>query len=186
MTILTKIYALAILFTLTSCQFSCNVGDKKNNKENTVISGSDKENAALAGTTIKNDIEVEAKDVKVKEVYLANANGTPLQKNEARLYEKIYVVIKLDTGWTKINGKSYVGAGERISTSEGTVVVDAEDIFKDNEAEGFSPKDAAVISLSAVITRKAEGIDNYAVQFKAWDKKGAGEVKGKYKFKIVD
>jgi hypothetical protein len=175
MTILTKIYALAILFTLTSCQFSCNVGDKKNNKENTVISGSDKENAAL-----------EAKDVKVKEVYLANANGTPLQKNEARLYEKIYVVIKLDTGWTKINGKSYVGAGERISTSEGTVVVDAEDIFKDNEAEGFSPKDAAVISLSAVITRKAEGIDNYAVQFKAWDKKGAGEVKGKYKFKIVD
>lgn len=186
MTTLTKIYAVAISLTLTSCQFSCNVGDKKTNKENIVKSGSDKENAALSGTIIKNDIDVEAKDVKVKEVYLANANGMPLAKNEAKLNEKIYVVVKLDTGWTKINGKSYIGAGERISTSEGTVVIDAEDIFKDNEAEGFTPKDAAVISLSAVITRKAPGVDDYAVQFKAWDKKGTGEVKGKYKFKIVD
>lgn len=186
MTTITKIYALAISIALAGCQYSCNVGEKKENKENVVKSGSDKENAALSGTIIKNDIDVEAKDVKVKEVYLANADGMPLEKNEAKLNEKIFVVIKLDTGWTKINGKSYVGAGERISTSAGAVVVDAEDIFKDNEAEGFSPKDAGVISLSAVITRKAEGIDNYAVQFKTWDKKGTGEVKGKYKFKIVE
>jgi hypothetical protein len=186
MTTLTKMYVLAISLALTSCEFSCNMGDKKANKENTVKSGSDKENAALSGTVIKNDIDVEATGVKVKEVYLADANGMPLEKNEAKLNEKIYAVIKLDTGWAKVNGKSFVGAGERILTSEGTVVVDAEDIFKDNEAEGFSPKDASVISLSAVITRKAEGIDNYAVQFKAWDKKGKGEVKGKYKFKIVE
>jgi hypothetical protein len=186
MTTLTKIYALAILVTLTSCEFSCNVGDKKTDKENTVKSGSDKENAALAGTIIKNDIEIEATGVKVKEVYLMDANGMPLAKNEAKLNEKIYAVIKLDTGWVKIDGKSYVGAGERISTSAGEVIVDAVDIFKDNEAEGFSPKDAGEISLSAVITRKAEGIDMYAVQFKVWDKKGIGEVKGKYKFKIVE
>lgn len=175
------LYIIMVSFLLSSCDFSCSVGDKSKIKGKTVTS---KDNSALNGAIIKNDIDLEATGVKLKEAYLMDANRNMIAENEARLGEKIYLVIKLDTGWVKENGKSFVGASERIVTSAGKVIVNADDIFKDYETEGLDPVDAKVISLSAMITQADSGVDNFTVQFRVWDKKGEGEVKGKYKFKL--
>jgi len=96
------------------------------------------------------------------------------------------VIIKLDTGWVKENGKSFIGASERISTSAGKVVVNADDIFKDYEVTGVDMEDAKFISLSAVIKQADPGLDEFVVKFRVWDKKGSGEIRGKYNFKIKD
>jgi uncharacterized protein YprB with RNaseH-like and TPR domain len=113
-----------------------------------------------------------------------DANEKQLAKNEAALGERIYVIVELDTGWVKENKKSFIGASERISTSAGKVVVSADDIFKDYETTGLDPEDAKFIKLSAVITQADPGVDDFVVNFRLWDKKGSGEVKGKYKFSL--
>ncbi|MEO6252716.1 MAG: hypothetical protein ABIO79_05395 [Ferruginibacter sp.] len=176
----TKIYLMIMLIALlTSCDMKCSVGGTKEAK---TVTSSD--NSALNGATIKNDIELEATGVKLKEAYVVDEANNVLTENATKVGEKIYLVIKLDTGWVKENGKSFLGASERISTSAGSVVVNADDIFKDYEITGVDAADAKVITLSALITEAKAGVEDFVVQFRVWDKKGSGEVKGKYKFKI--
>ncbi len=177
---LTLVYAAMCCIVLNNCTFT--VGDKKAELKTKTVTSED--NTTLNGATIKNDIEVDATGVKVKEVYLVDAEYKPLIENKARVGEKIHIVIKMDTGWVKENGKSFIGASERILTSSGKVVVSADDIFKEQELTGLDPEDTKVISLSAIITQADPGIDRFEVQFRVWDKKGAGEVKGKYYFSL--
>jgi len=166
---------------LAGCSFNCSVGESKPLKSKTITSA---DNMPLNGAVIKNDIELEATAVKVSQVYLLDANKNLMEDNVTAVGKKIYVIIKTDTGWIKENGKSFIGASERISTSAGKVLVDAADIFIDHEATGMPADDAGVISLSAVITQADPGVENFTVQFRVWDKKGEGEIKGKYKFRI--
>ena len=171
---------LAII--IVGSNFSCLPGDKKTDVKTKTVSSND--NTTLNGAIIKNDIDLDATGVKLKEAYLADANLNPLAENKAAVGEKIYLVIILDTGWVKENDKSFIGASERILTSAGRVVVSADDIFKDQELTGLSANAAKEISLSAMITEADPGLDNFEVQFRVWDKRSNGEVKGKYKFSL--
>lgn len=172
------IYSVICCMILNSCEIK--TGDKKS----AIKTVSSKDNTTLNGAIIKNDIDVDATGVKVKEVFLVDADYKPLAENKAGIGEKIYVIIKMDTGWVKENGKSFIGASEKILTSSGKVVVSADDIFKEQEETGLDAKDTKVISLSALITQADPGINNFEVRFRVWDKKGAGEVKGKYYFSL--
>jgi hypothetical protein len=163
---------------VSSCTFTA--GDKTEVKTKTVTS---KDNTTLNGATIKNDIDIDVTGVKLKEAYLVDADDKPLAENKTREGEKIYIIIRMDTGWVKEKGKSFIGASERILTSSGKVVVSADDIFKDYELTWLDAKDTKVISLSAVITQ-ADRENNFEVQFRVWDKKSSAEVKGKYHFSL--
>jgi len=174
-------YVFCLLLFVSSCEFNCSTGTDSKVKTKTVSS---EDKTALSDAIIKNDIELEANDVKIAEAYLMDENREFLTENIAALKEKIYLVIKADTGWVKENGLSYLGASERISTVAGKVVVDAPDIFKEYETTGLPANDARLISLSARITEADPGLEDFVVQFRVWDKRGKGEVKGKYKFKI--
>ena len=167
---------------LASSNFNCSVGDNKSGIKTKTVTSND--NTTLNGAVIKNDIELDVTGVKLKEAYLVDADYKPLSENKAGVGEKIYLVIKLDTGWVKENGKSFIGASERILTSAGMVVVSADDIFKDQEATGLDAADTKEISLSALITQADPGLNNFEVQFRIWDKRSNGEVKGKYKFSL--
>ncbi len=163
-----------------SCHFTTN--DKKAEVKTKSVTSAD--NTTLNGAIIKNDIDLEATGVKLKEAYLVDANYKPLTENKAGVGEKIYLVIKMDTGWVKENGKSFIGASEKILTSAGRVVVSADDIFKDQETTGLDVADTKEISLSALITQADPGLNNFEVRFRVWDKKSNGEVKGKYNFSL--
>ena len=174
-------YILMLTILLSSCEFNCSMGDKSSVKTKPVTTN---DHSGLTGATIRNDIDVEASGVKISEVYLMDADNKFLDENITKLGEKIYLVIKADTGWVKENGKSFLGASERISTSQGKVVVDAPDIFKEYETEGLPADKANLVDLSARITEADPGVENFVVKFRVWDKKGNGEVKGQYKFSI--
>lgn len=167
---------------LASCEFS--VSTKKDDKTTTKEISSSESSGPLTGATIKNDIDLDAKGVKVKEAYLMNKDRNLLTSNEASVGEDIRCVVVLDTGWTKYDGKSYIGASEKIISGSGKVVLDEADLFKDYTESGVSSTDAEVLSVLASITRKEPGIDDYKVQFRMWDKKGSGEVTGSFKFKV--
>ena len=177
---LTLVYATMCCIVLSSCNFT--VGDKKADVKTKEVTS--KDNTALNGAIIKNNIDLDVTGVKLKEAYLTDADYKPLTENKAGLGEKIYIIIRLDTGWVKEKGKSFIGASEKIITSAGRVVVSADDIFKDDELTGLDAKDTKVISLSAIITQADPGVNDFEVQFRVWDKKGAGEVKGKYYFSL--
>jgi len=174
---------LSMLAILTAgCEFKSSAGDDKATAKTRVVTSDD--DNALHGAIIKNDIELDASGVKLNEAYLVDEQNNVLTENLTRIGEKIYVIIKLDTGWVKENGKSFIGASERISTSAGRVVFDADDIFKDYDLTGVDPDDAKFISLSAVIKQADPGLEKFVVSFRVWDKKGKGEIRGKYHFKI--
>ena len=175
-------YTILLGTLLTSCKFNCSVGESKSGVKTKAVSSDDE--TTLTGGVIKNDIELEATGVKLKAAYLLDAGENLLTENVTRVGEKIYIVIKTDTGWTKENGKSFIGVAERISTQSGHVVLDAADIFKDYETTGLDADDAKLITISALIKNVVPGSENFVVQFRVWDKKGAGEIKGKYKFNI--
>ncbi|MEP7256346.1 MAG: hypothetical protein ABI666_11270 [Ferruginibacter sp.] len=175
-------YTIMLATIFSSCSFNCWVGGDKSGVKTKPVTSAD--NTTLNGATIKNDIDLEATGVKLKEAYLLDANKERLVENITRVGERIYIVLKLDTGWVKENGKSFIGASERISTESGNVIVDATDVFKDYETTGISAADAKVISLSAVITQADTRVEDFVVRFRVWDKKGNGEIKGKYKFSI--
>lgn len=176
------LYLFMSCIVFCSCDFKCSVGDNKSGiKTKTVTS---KDNTTLNGAIIKNDIDLDVTGVKLKEAYLVDADYKPLAENKAGVGEKIYLIIKMDTGWVKENGKSFIGASERILTSAGRVVVSADDIFKDQEATGLDAADTEEISLSALITQADPGLNDFEVQFRVWDKRSNAEVKGKYKFSL--
>ena len=173
-------YLFVLYILICSCNFT--VADKKADVKTKPVTSED--NTTLNGAIIKNDIDIDVTGVKLKEAYLVDANYKPLTENKARIGEKIYIVIKMDTGWVKQNGKSFIGASERILTPAGRVVVSADDIFKDQEITGLDANDTKEISLSAIITEADPGLNKFEVQFRVWDKKSSAEVKCKYHFSL--
>ncbi|MBK7433103.1 MAG: hypothetical protein IPI66_03815 [Chitinophagaceae bacterium] len=174
-------YSLFILFILSGCEFNCSVGENKSVKAKPVTSN---DNTPLNGAIIKNNIDIEATGVKLNSAYLRDAQRKPLTENLTAVGDKIYLYLETDTGWVKQNGKSYLGAAERLTTSNGKVIVDAPDIFRDYEESGLPARESEVITLSAVLTQADPAVDHYIVRFRVWDKKGSGEIKGSYTFKI--
>ena len=171
-----------IAIMLTSCEFS--VSTKKNNPVATKEVLSNESSGPMKGAIIRNDIELDAKDVKVKEAYLLDDNNQLLEQNETKSGQRVRCSVVFDTGWTKFDGKSFIGASEKIMTEDGRVILDEPDLFKDYSVTGLSAKDAGLISVAAIITQKVPGVNNYKVQFHIWDKKGSGEVTGSFKFKV--
>lgn len=174
-------YAILFVFLLSGCEFNCSVGGNKTVKTKPVTSS---DQTPLNGAVIKNDIDIEATGVKLNAAYLMDARKRPLTENITSVGEKIYLYLETDTGWVKQNGKSYLGAAERLATANGNVIVDAPDIFRDYDESGLPARESEVVTLSAVLTRADPSVDHYVVRFRVWDKKGSGEIKGSYTFKI--
>jgi hypothetical protein len=166
---------------ITSCKLNRSGGENRSVEK--IQTSSFPDNKVLKAPVIKNNIELEVTGVKLKEAYLTDANNNLLMENVARAGEKIYLVIITDTGWTKEKGKSFIGAAQRILTSGGKVLVDSADIFKRNEKTGLNSTDCQLINVLYNCECPGSKKD-YVGQFRIWDKKGAGEIKGEFKFKI--
>ena len=156
------------------------------NTNNIVQGGSVSSSTAggLTGAQVRNNIDLSATGTKVKAAYLMDEQNQYKEANTAALNEKVILTIELDTGWVKENGKSYIGASERIVAKDGTVVLDAPDLLSDYDQTGLPADIAKLINLTAIIDKVEPGFEDFTVQFRVWDKKGTGEVKGSYVFTV--
>ena len=177
-----SILYISFALLLSSCEFKCSVGDQgtEPKKTKTVSSSTVEKDGAI----ITNGVDITTKGVKIEKVGLFLPDDSRLSDdNLVSLGEKIKMVILIDSGWVVEDGKSFIGASEKISNNLGEVAVKAEDIFSDYTESGIEAADAKAISLSAVITDIGNGgADHYVVEFRIWDKKGTAEISGSYKF----
>jgi hypothetical protein len=166
---------------LVSCEFQCSVGGDKKSKNETVTNSVREEN----GVVITNNINIKAAGIKLKSAVLKLPNGERVpDDNVVGLGEKINLIITLDSNWAIEKGKTFIGASEKITTDDGTVVLNAGDLFLEYDENGVDPMDAKIIRLNAVITKPATAVKYFKVDFRVWDKKGTAEVTGDYKFYV--
>jgi hypothetical protein len=179
---ITKLAFLLAIATAWQCNITVQTGDDQATIKAKTVSSED--GLGLTGAVIKNNIDIEATGTKLKAAYLMDANNQYKSDNTATINEKIILTIETDTGWVKTNGQSFIGASEKILAKDGTVVLDAPDLFADYDAEGLPSDIAKTINLTAIIDNVQPGYEDFTVQYRVWDKKGTGEIKGSYKFTI--
>ncbi len=135
--------------------------------------------------TFKNGIKMKCKGFIVKEAALYfNDNSKIPEDNKVNVDQQVNMLVVLDTGWVKIDGKVYPGASEVVKLNSGFEVLNSEDLFKAYEETGVSADDAKYITIKAVITKMDDKKKYIIVNFRIWDKKGTGEITGSYQFYI--
>lgn len=180
----------SLILTLTAIFFlgivSCNDAAPKQDatkpaesKKAEAPENTEKPAAAESTSKIRNGIELSKDGLDVEQAFLLYEDGSLVPDgNKVSVGQKV-VLRLIMSGWKPDNGKVYLGAAEKITTSEGNIVLDEADLFK--EIESVSEQDAKYISLSAVITKLDKLYDYFVVSFKVWDKKSNAEVSGSYK-----
>ncbi len=163
------------LIFLSSCKFSCSVGDK-----------SDEPSAAVYkdGVRISNEIELQADGVKVDKAYLLFKDGTAVPAgNIVDFSQPVKLILVIDSGWNEENGKVKLGASEKIEAENGDILLDEKDLFSSFPEEGISAQDAKFITLTATIMlkKKITPLTTFYVYFRVWDKAGEGFLQGRYK-----
>jgi hypothetical protein len=166
---------LLLVCTLQSCEFSCSVGGKKDEVKGTAV--------VKDGTRIYNDIQLTAQGVKLEKAYLVLKDGSAIPEgNLVDFTQPVNVKLVVEDGWVNEKGKVFLGAAEKITAEDGTVLLDEQDLFSGQYDEGIDASDAANIGISANITIKKEmPPTTFTVAFRVWDKKGDGYVEGSYK-----
>jgi hypothetical protein len=165
---------LAATCILSSCNDSAKKQttppEQNNKKENTV--------------QVLNNISVETEgDVEVYRAFLSFEDGSLVpSSNKTAAGKPIFLNLNITKGWTEENGQVSLGAYQKISTDNGTVILEAPDLFSNVNA--IKADDAKFIRLDAVINEISIPIEYFVVDYKVWDKKGNGVIKGSYKFYV--
>jgi len=185
---LLAILGLAVCVIIISCN-NTNKGktetqSKPGKESQKKESNTDDDIIGASGGQITNNISIKATGgAKVNSAFLTYPNGdTVPEDNIARIGQKIQLNLYVD-GWLEEKGKVFLGAGEKIATDHGEVVLDEPDMFL-SYSDGISPEDAKIISIRAVITRMDKKFDFFVVSFRVWDKKGNGVITGNYKLRV--
>lgn len=134
---------------------------------------------------IKNGIKLKSKGFKISEAYLVfdDENIVP-EGNKVELNQNVNMLIIIDDGWTETGGRVFPGSKQEIKLSNGTEVLNTEELFAAFDETGVSPEDARYITLNAVITELKDKRNYIIVNFRVWDKKGTAEITGSYKLYI--
>lgn len=127
------------------------------------------------------DLTVRATGLSYKDVYFVGRNGR--NKNEARIGDRIGLIVEGMKGFTEESGKIFPGADIAIYDKEGKEKYRSEDIFKSDE--GADPAKAAE-DISLFLTLKDEKLagDESKWIFKIWDKKSNGTFEAEIMLKL--
>mgnify|MGYP003575042492 CR=1 FL=1 len=163
---------------------SCNTGpDNTISSLINITSNEGKQSTDSASTKIRNDIQLQAKGLKVSQAFLIYDDGKLVPAdNSTSVGQPVNLRLIIDGGWQQKNGKVLVGASERIESSEGDVLLDEKDLFQN--VSSVRPEDAQYITLTANISKLNKLYDHFLVSFRVWDKNSDGEVIGSYKLRI--
>jgi len=166
---------LFVSFILTSCEFHCSVNGKPEEKTGA--------NAPVHqdGATIYNNIQLKTNKLKINKAYLITKDGERIaDDNFVDFTTPVKLILLIDSGWNVEDGKTLLGASEKIATESGRVLLDEKDLF--GSTGEIDEDDAKVIALTATITiDKNAPPSTFVVSFRVWDKKGEGYAEGSYK-----
>ena len=133
---------------------------------------------------IRNGIDVNAKGVKVEQAFLTYDDGSLVDESNTTSVNKKLKINFVVKGWKAENDKVALEANEKITTSDGDVIMDEQELFSKGGMETISAADAEYPRLSVVINQVNKLYDFYLVSFKIWNKGTDQSIEGKYKFYI--
>jgi len=137
-----------------------------------------------AQAAISNDISLETTEgVELSRAFLTFQTDEAVPaSNITSLHKPIYLNLVLNKGWKEEMGEVAIGASQKISTDDGTVLLDDADLF--DNYKSISAEDARFIKLKAVVNKITPNIKYFIVDYKVWDKNGKGAVTGSYRFYV--
>ncbi len=178
------IWLAASLIILCACNNSASTTDPKVSSSQQKDDEKTTEDKEENKTQVLNDIAVGTSgDVEVYRAFLSYESGDLVpSSNTTSLGKPIYLNLNITKGWKEENGEVSLGASERISTDNGTVILDEADLFRSYTS--LRADDAKFVRLKAVINNMSGPIKYFVVDYKVWDKNGDGVITGSYKFSI--
>jgi hypothetical protein len=169
-----------ICFFLTTCGDSVNSERSETNEGNEIATEA---STKSSGIKVKNNIQLQPSGLQVSQAFLLYEDGALVPaSNVTNVGRPVKLRLIIDGGWKNKDGNVYIGASEKIETSDGKVVLDEKDLF--SHMPYISPEDAQYITLTATISGLDKLYDYFLVSFRVWDKIGQGEVTGSYKLYV--
>jgi len=170
----------AISYLIISCGSAENKQESASKEDTAQAPVQTPTQSSESNSKIRNSIDPRKNGLEVEQAFLLFEDGTLVPSdNKVAVGQKV-VMRLIISGWKEENGMVFPGASEKITTSEGNVVLNEPDLFVEN-TDGVTAADAKYISLSAVITQLDRLYDHFLVGFTVWDKKSNAEVSGSYK-----
>jgi hypothetical protein len=113
----------------------------------------------------------------------SNESDQVLREVERAVNKKLKVnfVVK---GWKAENDQVALEANEKVTTSDGDVILDEKELFSKGGVQAISAADAEFPRLSVVISQVNKLYDFYLVSFKIWNKGSDQSIEGNYKFHV--
>lgn len=160
---------LFFLLLAASAMAACNFTVKKNDDAAT----------SSDNGSVRNNISLKASGITVQQAFLLFDDGKLVPgDNKIEVGQNVRMRLIID-GWEPVNGKVALGASEKITTDDGQVILNSEDLFA--TVGEVDAKDAGVITLSAVITKVDKLFKYFEVTFRVWDKNSSDNATGSYK-----
>ena len=140
--------------------------------------------AKTSAGKIRNGIEVKANGVNVEQAFLTYEDGTLVDESNTTSVNKKLKINFVVKGWKAENDKVALEANEKITTSDGDIVMDEKELFSKGGMETISAADAEFPRLSVVISQLSKLHDFYLVSFKIWNRGTDQSIEGNYKFHL--
>lgn len=140
---------------------------------------------AVANSLIKNGIKITSKGFTVSEAYLVLDDESLVPaNNKVDINQNVNMVLIIEKGWNVLEGRVFPGSKQVVKMSNGTEVLNSEELFAAFDETGVSSEDARYITLNTVITEMKNKANHVMVNFNLWDKKGTATLSGSYKLYI--
>lgn len=142
------------------------------------------EEPARNKSKIRNGIAVSTTGgVKVEQAFLTYAdNGSFVSDSNVSTINRPVKLNLIVSGWKATDGKLSLDAGQKMTTSEGGVVLDEKDMF--GAANPVSEKDAEYLSFQCVITRLNKLFDYFVVDVSVRNKNADQQIKASFKMHV--
>lgn len=165
-------YLLLFVLFLSACEVKVSTGADKT------------ETPARNTSKIRNGIDVATTgDVKVEQAFLTYAdNGSFVSDSNVSTINRPVKLNLVVSGWKGKDGKVSIDAAQKMTTSEGGVVLDEKDMF--GAANPVSEKDAGYLSFQCVITRLDKLFDYFLVDVSARNKDADQQIKASFKMHV--
>jgi hypothetical protein len=137
-----------------------------------------------SNSKIKNGIEIKENGLHIEEAYLTNGNQSVINDdNKVKVGDRVSLRLVVN-GWTIKNGKVFLDASQKTSTSDGATLAVNPSLFGYVYAAGASSESAKYILLYQNIGRLNKHYDYIQISFKIWDKISGKSVSGSCKLHV--
>ena len=134
---------------------------------------------------IRNGIDLRSNGVVVEQAYLTYEDGSLVDEANTTTLNKKIKINFIVQGWKEVDGQVPLEASEKVTTSDGDVVMDEKELFSKGGMKVLSPVDAQFPRLTVEVSGMHKAHKYYLVSFRIWNKASDQWIEGEYKFHLV-